>query len=50
LIRAAKYLQVAPWELAERPIWWMNVALAGMAAEAAAERAQAARTKRHQSK
>lgn len=28
LIRAAKYLGVAPWELARQPAAWMNLALA----------------------
>lgn len=27
LIRAARYLGVAPWELAKRPICWMHWAL-----------------------
>lgn len=27
LIAAAKYLGVAPWDLAEQPAWWMETAL-----------------------
>lgn len=39
LIKAARYLRVAPWDLAVRPVWWVHVALASQAAEAnAAER------------
>ena len=37
LVRAAKYLGVAPWELAERPSWWQEVALVAEAAEAEAQ-------------
>lgn len=33
LIRAARYLHVPPWDLARKPIWWINAALATMAAE-----------------
>ncbi len=33
LIRAARYLQVAPWELAARPSLWMDWALMAESAE-----------------
>ena len=38
LLRAARYLGVAPWDLAARPVWWQEIALAAEAAEAAASR------------
>ena len=38
LLRAAKYLGVAPWELMEQPATWMNLALAAEGAENRAER------------
>jgi hypothetical protein len=38
LIRAAKYLGVAPWELAERPAAWRDWALAMEHGEASAQR------------
>ena len=41
LVRAAKYLGVAPWELAEQPTYWRDVALYFEAEERWAE-AQAA--------
>lgn len=34
LVRAAKYLNVAPWELARQPLYWFEWALAAMTAEA----------------
>jgi hypothetical protein len=34
LIVAAKYLRVAPWDLAEKPYWWVEIAQAAMSAEA----------------
>lgn len=34
LIRAAKYLGVAPWDLAERPLTWVNMAEHAQDAEA----------------
>lgn len=37
LLRAAKFLGVAPWELAERPALWTALALAAESAEADAE-------------
>lgn len=37
-LRAAKYLGVAPWDLAERPVWWQEIALAAEAAEADASK------------
>lgn len=37
LIRAAKYLGVAPWDLAERPVTWMEWALTAENAEASAQ-------------
>jgi hypothetical protein len=43
LIRAARYLNVAPWELARQPVWWTEIALAAEAAEVKAmERKQRA--------
>lgn len=36
LIRAARYLGVPPWELAERPVWWRNRALEAEHAELSA--------------
>lgn len=38
LISAAKYLGVPPWDLARRPVWWMNIALAAQSAESAASK------------
>lgn len=40
VLRAAKYLGVAPWELADQPIFWMRVALATESAELEAEKAR----------
>ncbi len=37
LIRAARYLGVAPWELLNQPACWMHWALAAQAAEAEAQ-------------
>lgn len=34
LIQAARYLRVAPWDLARQPVWWMRIALAAQSAEA----------------
>lgn len=39
LLRAAKYLGVAPWDLANQPILWQQVALVAEAAEAEAKQA-----------
>jgi hypothetical protein len=36
LLRAAKYLGVAPWELAERPVYWEQMAHVAENAEAGA--------------
>lgn len=33
MIRAARYLGVAPWELAKQSVYWRNLALAFEAAE-----------------
>jgi hypothetical protein len=41
LIRAAKYLGVAPWDLAERPAHWMHLALAAEGAELGASEQRA---------
>jgi hypothetical protein len=41
VLRAAKYLGVPPWDLAERPIWWTEIALAAQSAEAAARNQKA---------
>lgn len=40
-LRAAKYLGVAPWDLAIRPVWWRNIALEAEAAEAGAQKHRA---------
>jgi hypothetical protein len=37
LIRAARYLHVPPWELAQQPIFWRNFAIACLSAENEAE-------------
>ena len=37
LIRAARYLGVAVWELAKQPIYWQEVALISEAAELGAQ-------------
>jgi hypothetical protein len=44
-LRAAKYLGVAPWDLAERPVWWQEIALAAEKAETAAANSRS-KTKR----
>ncbi|MDW8006428.1 MAG: hypothetical protein RMJ05_06885 [Thermomicrobium sp.] len=46
VIRAARYLGVAPWELLEREAVWFTWGLAAEAAEAKAERARAERATR----
>lgn len=43
LIQAARYLRVAPWDLASRPVWWLRVAQAAQSAEASAERIKQSR-------
>lgn len=47
VLRAARYLRVAPWELAEMPVYWLYLALESEAAEGKAEEW---RSKRHSSK
>lgn len=42
LITAARYLGVAPWDLARRPVWWMNIALAAQSAENSASKTRKA--------
>lgn len=37
LLKAAVYLKVPPWELAERPIHWVTMAEAAQASEAEAQ-------------
>jgi hypothetical protein len=37
LIRAARYLGVAPWELIDRPLAWQEMALAAESAESKAQ-------------
>jgi hypothetical protein len=32
-VQAAKYLEVAPWELLKQSIWWQDKALIAMTAE-----------------
>lgn len=44
LIRAARYLRVAPWELAKRSAFWLHAAEAAQAVEVAVQnRAQQSR-------
>ncbi|MGZ3677039.1 MAG: hypothetical protein ACXWQR_00545 [Ktedonobacterales bacterium] len=43
LIRAARYLGVPPWELAERPIYWMEWANIAQNAEIDVQNRQQAR-------
>lgn len=38
LLQAARYLRVPPWDLADRPQWWTNIALAAQDAEAGAQK------------
>jgi hypothetical protein len=40
VLRAAKFLGVAPWDLAEAPYTWMEQAEAAQAAEHSAEQAR----------
>lgn len=40
LLQAAKYLGVAPWDLAQRPVWWTEIALAARGAESYARAQQ----------
>jgi hypothetical protein len=37
VVQAAKYLQVAPWQLIEQSVWWQDKALIAMTAEHQAE-------------
>lgn len=48
LIRAAKYLGVAPWDLASQPHTWVNMAEAAQDAEAHAEAMHEQRRRRLQ--
>lgn len=43
LLRAARWMHVAPWDLMERPIFWMRIILDAEAAENEAERNRYAR-------
>lgn len=36
LIQAAKYLGVAPWDLAKQPAWWLRAAQIAQSAESSA--------------
>lgn len=36
VIRASRHLGVAPWDLYDQPVWWLNAAEAAMDVEAAA--------------
>jgi hypothetical protein len=40
VIEVARYLGVAPWELAEQPLQWLQWGMAAMVATRAAEAAQ----------
>jgi len=46
LIRAAKYLGVAPWALGEQSVWWLNAALDAERIDAAVEREMMQRAQR----
>jgi hypothetical protein len=50
LLRAARYLQVAPWELAARPVQWMDYALIAETAEHEARAIMAKQTKAQKTK
>ena len=43
LLRAARYLGVAPWDLAQQPVVWTHWALAAESSEALAQQNQAKR-------
>ena len=43
LLRASRYLRVAPWDLADRPVWWQNLALTAEHAESDAQEHQSKR-------
>lgn len=45
LLKAAKYLGVAPWDLAAKPLTWVNMAEEAQAAEAHAEAIHANRNR-----
>jgi len=45
LLRAARYLGVAPWDLLEQPLAWREWALAAEGAENAAHEAAAKRSR-----
>jgi len=38
VVKAAQYLKVPPWELAERPLYWLLVAEEASQADALAEK------------
>ena len=42
-LKAAQYLRVAPWELADQPAFWLNAAEAAQAAEADDRKAREAK-------
>jgi hypothetical protein len=46
VIRAARYLKVAPWELYERSAFWLHAAEAAQSVEQDAERRASERTGR----
>ena len=41
LIRAARYLQVAPWDLLQQPVYWQHKAIESEAIDAEVEDARA---------
>lgn len=45
VLRAAKYLNVAPWELLHQPVYWQHWAIAAESAENAAEHQRMEREK-----
>lgn len=47
-MRAARWLGTPPWEMAERPSYWRDVALLAEAAEQAAEHRAAVEARRRE--
>ena len=48
MIRAAKYYEVPPWELAEMPFAWVNMAMVALEAESHAGETTHRRLQRRQ--
>jgi hypothetical protein len=49
LLRAAKYLNVPPWELLDQPLWWREKALIAERVEAEVENERAKRAQQSSS-